>query len=210
MEETIDDIIDSKNQDANQVSGNIVALSPEQDAVMGYDKQIEALKEAAAHLNIETPEEKKKREQREKSKRIISAVGDGISALSNLFFTTQYAPSSYTPANSQLNKVNDRIEALRAERQAEADCYTNLMLRIGDAENARARTLREMQAQHEAQKLAREKAQRDAEAHGWQALLQPDKQREQKGKADKAGYEAESSRLESENKPKELELKNAT
>lgn len=180
----------------------------EQDAVMGYDKQIAALKAAPAAVNQETPEQKKKRERMEKSKKVIAATVDGLSALSNLFFTTQYAPNAYNPQSSQLGKVNERIEALKAERQADADRYNNYMLRLGDAQNAKAKTIRDMRAQHEAQKLAREKAERDAEAHSWQALLQPDKQREQRGKADKAGYEAESSRLESENKPKELELEN--
>ncbi len=180
----------------------------EQDAVMGYDEQIAALKAAAAAVNQETPEQKKKRERQEKSKKIIAATVDGLSALSNLFFTTKYAPNAYNPQTSHLSKVNERIEALKAERQADADRYNNLMLRLGDAQNAKAKTIRDMRAQQEAQKLAREKAERDAEAHSWQALLQPDKQREQKGKADKAEYEAESSRLESENKPKELELEN--
>ena len=180
----------------------------EDEAVMGYDEQIAALKAAAAAVNQETPEQKEKRERMEKSKKVIAATADGLSALSNLFFTTQYAPNAYNPQSSQLGKVNGRIEALKAERQADADRYTNLMLRLGDTQNARAKTLRDVRAQHEAQKLAREKAERDAEAHSWQALLQPDKQREQKGKADKAGYEAESSRLESENKPKELDLEN--
>lgn len=162
----------------------------EQEAVMGYDEQIAALKAAAAAVNQETPEQKKKRERLEKSKKIIGATVDGLAALSNLYFTTQYAPNAYNPQSSQLGKVNERIEALKAERQADADRYNNYMLRLGDAQNAKAKTLRDMRAQHEAQKLAREKAERDAEAHSWQALLQPDKQREQKGKADTATQQA--------------------
>lgn len=102
----------------------------EQDAVMGYDKQIAALKAAAAAVNQETPEQKKKRERMEKSKKVIAATVDGLSALSNLFFTTQYAPNAYNPQSSQLGKVNERIEALKAERQADADRYNNYMLRL--------------------------------------------------------------------------------
>lgn len=180
------------------------------EAVMGYDKQIEMLKAAAEQIHIETPEERQKRERREKSKRIIAAIGDGLSAAANLYFTSQYAPNAYNPRESQVDKVNERIEALKAEREADKERYNNFMLRIGDAENAKARTLREMQAQQEAQKLAREKAQRDAEVHNWNALLQVDKQREQKGKADKSEQEAIAAQYDSENKPQELELKNAT
>lgn len=43
----------------------------------------------------ETDEQRKKRERREKSKKIIAAVTDGVRALSNLYFTTQYAPNMY-------------------------------------------------------------------------------------------------------------------
>ncbi len=175
--------------------------TPEQEAVMGYDQQIAALKQAADAINQETPEQKKKRERREKSQKTIAAFVEGTQALANLFFTTQYAPNSYNPQNSQVGKVNERIEALKAERQADADRYNNIMLRLGDAQNAKAKTLRDMQAQQEAQKLAREKAQRDAEAHSWLALLQPDKQREQKGKADRAESEAISAQAEAENAP---------
>lgn len=171
------------------------------DAVMGYDQQMEALKAAAAAVAPETEEQRKKRERQEKSKKIIAATVDGLSALSNLFFTTKYAPNSYNPQNSQMGKVNERIEALKAERQADADRYNNIMLRLGDTQNAKARTLREMQAQQEAQKLAREKAQREAEAHNWLALLQPDKRREQKGKADRAEQQAITAQAEAEAAP---------
>lgn len=179
----------------------------EQEAVMGYDEQIAALKAAAASVNQETPEQKKKRERMEKSKKVIAATVDGLSALSNLFFTTQYAPNAYNPQSSQLGKVNERIEALKAERQADADRYSNIMLRLGDAQNAKAKTIRDMRAQHEAQKLARKKAEQDAEAHSWQALLQPDKQREQRGKADRAEQEAIAAEAEARYAPQMQEAK---
>lgn len=172
-----------------------------EEAVMGYDQQIEALKAAAAAITPETEEQRKKRERQEKSKKIIAATVDGLSALSNLVFATQYAPNSYNPQNAQMGKVNERIEALKAERKADADRYNNIMLRLGDATNAKAKTIRDMQAQQEAQKLAREKAQRDAEAHSWLALLQPDKQREQKGKADRAEQQAITAQAEAETAP---------
>lgn len=201
------------NEDNDQnpeVETTAAPPTPEQEAVMGYDQQIATLKQAAEAVNQETPEQKKKRERREKSQKTIAAIVEGTQALANLFFTTQYAPNSYNPQNSQMGKVNERIEALKAERQADADRYNNLMLRLGDAQNAKAKTIREMQAQQEAQKLAREKAQRDAEAHSWRALLQPDMQREQKGKADRAEQEAISAQYEADNKPTELDLKNKT
>lgn len=173
----------------------------EDEALIGYDQQIAALREAADAVDQETPEQRAKRERQEKSKKIIAATADGLSALSNLFFTSQYAPNAYNAQSSQLSKVNSRIEALKAERKADADRYNNLMIRLGDAQNARAKTLRDMRAQHEAQKLARKKAEQEAEEHGWKALLQPDIQREQKGKADRAEQQAIASGVEAQYAP---------
>lgn len=176
-------------------------VSPHNDT-MGYDQQIAALQEAANRVKPETEEERKKRERREKSAKIVSAVSEGLKALSNLFFTTRGAPNMYDHKEaSQLTPLQQKLEKLKAERQANADKYLRYSLKIGDAQNERAKTLREMEAQQERAKLAREKAQREQEAHGWLAALQPDKQREQAGKATKAEQEAVTAKAEADNAP---------
>lgn len=176
-------------------------VAPHNDT-MGYDQQIAALQEAANRVKPETEEERKKRERREKSAKIVSAVSDGLQALSNLFFTTRGAPNMYDHKEaSQLTPLQEKLEKLKAERQANADKYLQYSLKIGDAQNERAKTLREMEAQQERAKLAREKAQREQEAHGWLAALQPDKLREQAGKATKAEEEAITAEEEAKNAP---------
>lgn len=176
-------------------------VSPHNDT-MGYDQQIAALQEAANRVKPETEEERKKRERREKSAKIVSAVSDGLQALSNLFFTTRGAPNMYDHKEaSQLTPLQEKLEKLKAERQANADKYLQYSLKIGDAQNERAKTLREMEAQQERAKLAREKAQREQEEHGWLAALQPDKQREQAGKATKAEQKAVTAKAEADNAP---------
>lgn len=176
-------------------------VSPHNDT-MGYDQQIAALQEAANRVKPETEEERKKRERREKSAKIVSAVSDGLQALSNLFFTTRGAHNMYDHKEaSQLTPLQEKLEKLKAERQANADKYLQYSLKIGDAQNERAKTLREMEAQQERSKLAREKAQREQEEHGWLAALQPDKQREQAGKATKAEQEAVTAKAEADNAP---------
>lgn len=176
-------------------------VSPHNDT-MGYDQQIAALQEAANRVKPETEEERKKRERREKSAKILSAVSDGLQALSNLFFTTRGAPNMYDHKEaSQLTPLQEKLEKLKAERQANADKYLQYSLKIGDAQNERAKTLREMEAQQERAKLAREKAQREQEEHRWLAALQPDKQREQAGKATKAEQEAVTAKAEADNAP---------
>ncbi len=176
-------------------------VSPHNDT-MGYDQQIAVLQEAANRVKPETEEERKKRERREKSAKIVSAISDGLQALSNLFFTTRGAPNMYDHKEaSQLTPLQEILEKLKAERQANADKYLQYSLKIGDAQNERAKTLREMEAQQERAKLAREKAQREQEEHGWLAALQPDKQREQAGKATKAEQEAVTAKAEADNAP---------
>lgn len=176
-------------------------VAPHNDT-MGYDQQIAVLQEAANRVKPETEEERKKRERREKSAKIVSAVSDGLQALSNLFFTTRGAPNMYDHKEaSQLTPLQEKLEKLKAERQANADKYLQYSLKIGDAQNERAKTLREMEAQQERAKLAREKAQREQEEHGWLAALQPDKQREQAGKATKAEQEAVTAEAEADNAP---------
>ena len=172
------------------------------DAVMGYDQQIATLQEAANRYKPETEEERKKRERKEKSKKIIAAVGDGLMALSNLYFTTRGAPNMYDHKTmSQQTPLQTHLDKLKAEREANADKYLQYSLKIGDLHNDKAKTLREMEAEQERLKLAREKATREQEAHGWLAALQPDKLREQKGKADKAASEATTAEEEAKNAP---------
>lgn len=181
-----------------------IGVSPQNnaDAVMGYDQQIAALQEAANKTKPETEEERKKRERREKSKKIIAAVGDGLMALSNLYFTTRGAPNMYDHKTmSQQTPLQAQLDKLKAEREANADKYLQYSLKIGDLQNDRAKTLREMEAEQEKRKLAREKAQREQEEHGWLAALQPDKQREKAGKASKAEQEAVTAKAEADNAP---------
>lgn len=187
-----------------------LGVSPQNnaDAVMGYDQQIAALQEAANKTKPETEEERKKRERREKSKKIIAAVGDGLMALSNLYFTTRGAPNMYDHKTmSQQTPLQAQLDKLKAEREANADKYLQYSLKIGDLQNDRAKTLREMEAEQEKRKLAREKAQREQEEHGWLAAMQPDKLREQAGKATKAEQGGITAKAEADNAPEYYEGK---
>lgn len=165
--------------------------NPITPAVMGYDQQIAALREAVEKSKPETEEERKQRERKERSKKIISAVGDGLMALSNLYFTTRGAPNMYDHKTmSQQSPLQEHLDKLKAEREANAERYRQYVLKIGDLQNDKAKTLREMELEHERRKLAREKALREEEQQRWLADLQGDKVREQKGKADKAESDA--------------------
>lgn len=138
------------------------AADEEKDAVIGYDRQIAALRAAARRHAPETERERRERERKERSRRIIGSVSDGLSALSNLWFTSQYAPDMFDPDKGQLKPLNERIGRMKAEREKDADRYLQYALRIGDLQNGRAGTLRAIRAQREQQRLAREAAAREA------------------------------------------------
>ena len=138
------------------------AADEERDAVIGYDRQIAALRAAARRHAPETERERRERERKERSRRIIGSVSDGLSALSNLWFTSQYAPDMFDPDKGQLKPLNERIGRMKAERERDADRYLQYALKIGDLHNGRAGTLRALRAQREQQRLAKEAAAREA------------------------------------------------
>lgn len=201
-------VVNVANPQPRGVTTDESVLSPEEqakaDAVAGIDSQIKTLQDwmDAEEHRLETDEQRKKRERKEKSKKIIAAVSDGISALSNLYFTSQYAPNMYNhDKGSMMKHVTDRIEKLKAEREKNADKYLQFSLKRGALQNERAKTLRELEAQQERQKVAREKAQREADLH---PLIMAIKGEQQK----KAEQEAISAKYEADNKPTSLELDN--
>ena len=73
-------------------------------------------------------EDKRKQMRRERRKAIVSALGDGLSALSNLYFTTKGAPDQgIKPGLTESAKK--RMDDLRAQWQKEKDKYQDLMLK---------------------------------------------------------------------------------
>lgn len=87
----------------------------------------------------ETEEERAAREKREKRNKMFSALGDGISALSNLFFTTKGAPNMYNPQTSMSEATRKRMEMARAARDKEREAYNAAATRryaiLNDADN---------------------------------------------------------------------------
>lgn len=85
-----------------------------------------------------TAEELEAQRKKEKRQKIFAALGDGISALANLYFTTQGAPNMYNPANSQQDVVKDRWDKIKQERDQNMKEYTEALMKAQalDDENA--------------------------------------------------------------------------
>lgn len=82
----------------------------------------------AKYAPLTSDEDKKKQMRRERRKAIVGALGDGLSALSNLYFTTKGAPDQgLKPGLTESAKK--RMDDLRAQWQKEKDKYQDLMLK---------------------------------------------------------------------------------
>ena len=173
------------------------------EATRGYDYQGKVYDEMISRLNSpETPEEKARREKKERSKKIIGAVSDGLRALGNLYFTSQYAPHSYNhEKGSQLNSTVAAIEKAKAEREKNDEAYYNLALKIGDLQNQRAKTVREMEAEAEARKIARQRAEDAHKKAEAERVLDPYRQDKAKNDALTSGYKSVTAQAEAEAAP---------
>ena len=178
------------------------------EAIMPYQDVENMIRKQAAEYAPESEEDRKKRERREKSRRIIGAVTDGLSALGNLYFTSQYAPNMYNhEKQSQLAVVNRWADKLKADREARRDRYEALQGRLGQLGLDKARTVREIEAAHQQQIMAREKQKLAEEAAKRDAKLFEPKYQEALSRAEGAGYDAQTKKAAADAAPEQQKLK---
>lgn len=84
-----------------------------------------------------TEEDLEKERKKAKREKIFAAIGDGISALSNLYFTTQYAPNMYNHENAQSAKVERKWQQLQADRDAQMNAYIRNLMAAQQADDDR-------------------------------------------------------------------------
>jgi hypothetical protein len=93
-----------------------------------------------------------KEKKKQKRDQIFAAIGDGISALSNLYFTTQGAPNMYSGKNTASERLQVRYDRLMKERNENARAYLSGLFGAMQADDVKARDDRNWRHQ-----LAREK-----------------------------------------------------
>lgn len=101
-------------------------------------------------------ENKRKQMRRERRKAIVSALGDGLSALSNLYFTTKGAPDQGLKPG-MTDAAKKRMDDLRAQWQKEKDKYQDLMLKGLEMDREQGNWLKSYELQKNADKRAEEK-----------------------------------------------------
>lgn len=116
-----------------------------------------------AKLAPQTSEEdKKKQMRRERRKAIVSALGDGLSALSNLYFTTKGAPDQGIKPG-MTDAAKKRMDDLRAQWQKEKDKYQDFMLKGLEMDREQGNFLKSYKLQLNADKRADAAEKRSAE-----------------------------------------------
>lgn len=116
----------------------------------------------AKYAPLMSDEEKKKQMRREKRNAIIGALGDGLSALSNLYFTTKGAPDQGLKPG-MTDAAKKRMDDLRAKWQAEKDKYQDLMLKGLEMDREQGNFLKSYKLQLNADKRADAAEKRSAE-----------------------------------------------
>lgn len=72
-----------------------------------------------------TKEQLEKEHRKRKREAIFSAIGEGLSALSNLYYTNRYAPDSFDPSKGMAATTKARFDRMRKEQQDNRQLYMN-------------------------------------------------------------------------------------
>lgn len=179
-----------------------------EEVAKAYDIPITSLQQLMDRIRLESDDDRKKREKRERSRRIISAVSDGLSALGNLYFTSRYAPDMYDhEKESRLKSTNGRIERLREERDKDRDRWLDYAMRIGQWQTARDRELRNFDDMKFKQRILANQEERAGKEHGWKERIYGEKQQQETNKTKKS--EEDAKKAESDAKTADVKAKHA-
>lgn len=141
-----------------------------------------------------TAEELEKERKKEKRDKVFAAIGDGIAALSNLYFTTKGAPNAFDPRNSLSAKARERWDKLNKEREENARYYMQEAMKaqaLDDDRDDKDRSyMSKLQNDYRNYLLKLSANNRAAELHDLDKQLRQGKINEQTYKAKKAEVEA--------------------
>lgn len=141
-----------------------------------------------------TAEELEKERKKEKRDKVFAAIGDGIAALSNLYFTTKGAPNAFDPRNSLSAKARERWDKLNKEREENGRYYMQEAMKaqaLDDDRDDKDRSyMSKLQNDYRNYLLKLSADNRAAELHDLDKQLRQGKINEQTYKAKKAEVEA--------------------
>lgn len=140
-----------------------------------------------------TPEEKAAQQKRQRNRQIINAVGEGIGALANLYYTNKSGVNAYDPSTSLTKAAKERYDKLLAQQREDEERYKELAYRSGAADIEMAyRRAKDAKAEKRAddalQAAKEEKAQQQK---NWQAAFDYGKEKDAADRAERASARAE-------------------
>lgn len=135
-----------------------------------------------------TPEQKEAEAKRERRAKIFSAIGDGISALANVYFTSKGSPNMYDPKTSMSAKTKEYWDKLNAQRKVDADKYNNALIDAYKADRGEQNARDRWNQQLEQWKLEREQKM-EAERYRRDKDKADAKYRKEKDDADRSSRE---------------------
>lgn len=149
-----------------------------------------------------TQEELESERKKQKREAIFAAIGDGISALSNLYFTSQYAPNAYDPREGMAPSSKARFDRLKKEREDNQRLYMDGYLRAmkmdADAERGERswlHTIERERLEDRYKNAAEQRAQAKADRDAAMAQLRMDLMQ---GRIDQQDAAAEAKRIEAD------------
>lgn len=194
-------------RDNSPRSGFDAVVVPDDELFHGdnYEEVENFLNRQIHDYKPETSEETEKRERSEKQLGFLARVADGLGTFHSAYSHARGVKPMEMPKMSA--KATERYERAKAAREAEKDRYFNYAFKLGQIRENEDKDRRAFEEQKQRMRLADEKGKREQKEHEWLEKLQPDKQREQKNKADGAGYDAITKKVKSEWAPKMEERK---
>lgn len=200
----------------DNTAGKVMTDAAEASLKDSLDGQIRTTEDWLSYYNKpESAEKRAARERRERSRRIVSAVSDGLRAIGNMYFTTQYAPNMYDSNNTMLGATDARIEKLRAAREKNDDAYMRLALKRDELTGKRATTELELARQRAKEQREANEAEYKRKADEREDVLFPYKKakaekdaKAAEHKAGKSENDEQTSKAIAENAQRQQELKN--
>lgn len=123
------------------------AVQPTSYITPGTSQGNDAVKRMWDFVDSFKPDEEKIKaeDKKQRQRALISAIGDGISAIANLYYTSKGAPSMFNPTKSLSAQNNKRWEAIKKEREDNKDKYNNAYMRALQLQDAHNKSERQLQ-----------------------------------------------------------------
>ncbi len=174
MTETPDNAVNAN--DIERLTGYQLEKTPQQQEAekkrqLDYEAMQRLMDEEIKRREPENEKEREQREKREKRRLLWASIGDGISALANLHFTTQDAPHAYNDKDGMLQRHQALLDRMQKERKENRDKYLEYVLKRAQLSDNEARRQDEDQARKQNAIMTAQRMKMQEEEHAWQRDL---------------------------------------